>query len=81
MYYYVYLLRSVEHPQEIYIGYTTNLKQRLKTHNTGGSTHTKKYKPWELVTCITFTEKEKATQFEKYLKSHAGRAFAQKRLW
>lgn len=81
MFYYVYFIRSIKSRDVVYIGYTTNLKQRLATHNSGGSIHTKKDRPWELVLCMTFKEKSKATEFEKYLKSHAGRAFAKKRFW
>ena len=80
MYYYVYLIRSINYPQTIYVGYSTNVKERLKTHNFGGSIHTKKDKPWELVTCILFRDIDKAKQFEKYLKSQSGRAFIKKRL-
>jgi predicted GIY-YIG superfamily endonuclease len=57
------------------------LKQRLETHNSGGSSHTKLYAPWELVVSIEFKHKLKATAFEKYLKSGSGGAFAQKRFW
>jgi predicted GIY-YIG superfamily endonuclease len=79
MYYYVYLIRSVKHPQTVYVGYTTNVKDRLKTHNSGGSIHTRKDKPWELVVCTLFKDRNSAKQFEKYLKSQSGRAFIKKR--
>ncbi len=79
MYYYVYLIRSIKYPQTIYVGYTTNVKERLKTHNAGGSIHTKKDKPWELVSCTLFKDMDTAKQFEKYLKSQSGRAFIKKR--
>lgn len=79
--YYVYLIKSVNHPDEFYVGYTTNLEQRLDTHNSGGSIHTASLRPWKLVTYIAFEEQDKAKNFEKYLKSHSGRAFAKKRFW
>ena len=78
--YYVYLLRSESHPAQTYVGYTGDLRQRLTTHNAGGSPHTAKYRPWRLETYIGFSEKCKAMAFEKYLKSHSGKAFARKRL-
>ena len=81
MYYYVYLIRSIKYPQATYVGYTTNIKQRLETHNSGGSVHTKKDRPWELVVCTAFKNMECAKQFENYLKSQSGRAFAAKRFW
>jgi putative endonuclease len=79
--YFVYLLRSISYPDQTYIGYTTDLNARLTSHNHGKSKHTAKYKPWELVTYTAFSEQSKALSFEKYLKSHSGKAFARKRLW
>jgi len=79
--YYVYLIRSVEFPDEKYIGLTDNFSERLKTHNAGSSPHTKKYKPWCVEVLIGFDDKLKAASFEKYLKSGSGRAFAENRLW
>jgi putative endonuclease len=61
--------------------YTSNLKVRLKKHNEGGSMHTSKYKPWDLVAYIAFDSEEKALSFEKYIKVGSGHAFAKKRLW
>ena len=66
---YVYLLRSIEFPEQTYIGYTTDLKARLKKHNEGGSPHTAKYRPWKIVSYHAFEEKQRAIEFEKYLKS------------
>lgn len=79
MHYYVYILRSIENPDISYVGYTLNVKNRLATHNAGKSIHTKRNMPWQLITCIAFQDKLKALDFEKYLKSHAGRVFCQKR--
>jgi putative endonuclease len=81
MFYYVYLIRSIKYPSTVYVGYTTNFKQRLKTHNSGGSIHTKKDRPWELIVCMAFKNMECAKEFEKYLKSQSGRALAKKRFW
>jgi hypothetical protein len=36
--------------------------------------------PWELECYVAFPEKQQAFDFEKYLKSPSGRAFASKRL-
>ncbi len=78
--FYVYILLSLDHPDTHYIGITTDLKRRLKTHNLGGSKHTSKYMPWRIETYIAFSDEDKARAFEKYLKSGSGRAFANKRL-
>jgi putative endonuclease len=79
--FYVYLIQSIIHPEQKYIGHTDNLKERLDTHNSGSSIYTKPYRPWKLVMCLGFEDKLKATAFEKYLKSGSGNAFAKKRFW
>lgn len=79
--FYVYLIKSIKFPDQKYIGHTDKLKERLETHNSGGSIHTAKYRPWTLVMFLGFNDKFQAAAFEKYLKSGAGRAFAKKRFW
>jgi predicted GIY-YIG superfamily endonuclease len=76
--YYVYLIKSTTHPDQTYIGITSDLKARLKAHNEGRSPHTAKYKPWMLITYLAFSDKSKAADFEQYLKSGSGHAFANK---
>ena len=76
----VYIIRSIKHPERFYIGYTTNLKNRLDSHNSGQSAYTSKYKPWELEFFACFNNKMKALDFEKYLKTPSGKAFRNKRL-
>ena len=79
--FYVYLINSEKFPEQKYIGFTQNLKQRLYEHNHGMSNHTKKYTPWKLITYIAFSDKYAALDFEAYLKKGSGHAFANKRLW
>jgi predicted GIY-YIG superfamily endonuclease len=79
--FYVYLLVSIAHPNQRYVGFTTDLKQRLKSHNEGASVHTAKYRPWKVVSYFAFDDERRAREFEYYLKSGSGRAFANKRLW
>jgi predicted GIY-YIG superfamily endonuclease len=79
--FYVYLLISVADPKQRYVGFTSDVKQRLKAHNEGASIHTRKYKPWKLVSYTAFDDERRAREFEHYLKSGSGRAFANKRLW
>lgn len=76
----VYILRSLSHPEQEYIGATEDLQNRLSDHNAGKSTHTAKFMPWELLWYCGFYDKYKALEFETYLKSHSGRAFTKKRL-
>jgi predicted GIY-YIG superfamily endonuclease len=78
---YVYLLRSEAFQDQRYIGVTGDLEERLADHNSGHSLHTRKYKPWQLVTYVAFSVRPRAEAFERYLKSGSGHAFARKRLW
>ncbi len=77
--YYVYIIHSINDPDQIYFGHTNDLKKRLSNHNAGTTSHTDKYRPWELVMYLAFKSERQAIDFEKYLKSHSGRAFAKKR--
>ena len=79
-FYYVYILVSETDESRHYTGLTKNLESRLKAHNKGQVPHTSKYRPWTIETAIGFRSREKAAKFEKYLKSHSGRAFALKHL-
>lgn len=78
--FYVYMLRSEAQPDQRY-RFTTDLTERIKTHNSGGSPHTSKFRPWRLVVYFAFEDEAKARAFEAYLKSGSGNAFANKRLW
>lgn len=78
---YVYLLRSQSQEDQRYVGLTSDLKARLQKHNEGGVPHTSKYRPWALESYIAFSSRERAAQFEQYLKSGSGRAFANRHLW
>jgi len=78
--YYVYILRSKTDPAQTYIGSTSDLRRRLAEHNSGKSIHTNKFKPWDLLAYVALPEKHLAEQFERYLKSGSGRAFANKHL-
>lgn len=73
---FVYLLESELSDKHWYVGCTNNLQRRLGEHNEGDTFTTKKYAPWKIRTYHAFSDLEKAIAFEKYLKSHAGRAFS-----
>jgi predicted GIY-YIG superfamily endonuclease len=77
---YVYLLRSIAFPDRYYTGITDDLKMRMARHNAKEVPHTSKYAPWQLKTYVAFSDEKQAFEFEKYLKSASGRAFAKKRL-
>jgi predicted GIY-YIG superfamily endonuclease len=75
---YVYILQSVSEPDRFYIGLTDDLQERLRKHNAGEVAHTAKFKPWAIKTAIAFRDRDRAAEFERYLKSGSGRAFARK---
>jgi len=75
---YVYLLKCAD--GKTYTGCTSNLQNRMKRHEKGEVSFTASRLPVELITCIAFKDKYKAFEFEKYLKSGSGKAFANKRL-
>lgn len=75
---YVYILQSIPCPDEYYNGCTDDFTERLKAHNAGKSPHTAKYLPWKPVVVICFADDQRAVEFERYLKSGSGRAFAMK---
>jgi predicted GIY-YIG superfamily endonuclease len=77
---YVYLLESIPYPAELYVGLADDLRARMKKHDSGGSPHTSKFEPWRLITYLAFSNPQRAVQFERYMKTHSGRAFAKKRL-
>ena len=79
-FHYVYIIQSKSVTDRFYTGFTENIENRLKDHNSGKDPHTIKYKPWRIKTAIAFTERQKALDFERYLKTQSGRAFAKKRL-
>jgi predicted GIY-YIG superfamily endonuclease len=77
---YVYLLESLADPKQSYIGLADDLRERLKKHNAGGSPHTSKHRPWRVISYFAFSCEKAAIDFERYLKTSSGRAFANKRL-
>ncbi|MHC4598767.1 MAG: GIY-YIG nuclease family protein [Planctomycetota bacterium] len=77
----VYLLKSSSHPGKRYTGITSDLTSRLEAHNRGASGYTKRYVPWKVAVSISFESDEKAEDFESYLKSGAGHAWARRHHW
>ena len=74
---YVYVLTCSDGNH--YTGCTENLKERLQRHQNGHVPATKERLPVTIVFFCAFSDKYKAFNFEKYLKSGSGRAFMQKR--
>ena len=78
--FYAYVLESLLKPGEYYRGHTEDLKQRLAEHNTGKCPHTSKYAPWKVKFYAALETLKLARDFETYLKSGSGHAFARKHL-
>jgi putative endonuclease len=64
---YVYVLKSSK-DNELYIGSTTDLKRRLREHNTGKSFSTSWRRPFELVYYEAYKNLNDARDREKSLK-------------
>lgn len=75
---YAYILLSSKF-HIFYFGSTNNLKERFKLHNSGQVKSTKPHLPWELVWYAGFVTEKEARDFELYLKTGSGKAFAYKR--
>ena len=76
----MYILRSLSDPTRYYTGVTANVRKRLASHNAGERVHTAPNRPWELDVLIAFRDEARAIDFERYLKSVSGYAFATRHL-
>lgn len=77
--YYAYILKS-KIDGSYYSGSTHDLRQRLRAHNQHSVQSTKTKAPYKIVWYCAFEKKENAIEFEKYLKTGSGIAFANKHL-
>ena len=75
---FVYILHSELDASRFYIGISNDPDRRLDEHNCGKSIHTNKFRPWKLTVEVGFADAARAADFERYLKSGSGRAFAKK---
>ena len=72
--YTVYLLFSPPHGKH-YTGFTSDLAQRILSHNELGHDWTSKYRPWQIIYTKIFGTKSEAMVYEKWLKTGVGRDF------
>lgn len=77
--YYVYVLRSLR-DSHFYIGYTSDLEERIKEHNEGISKSTVYRRPLELVYFEGSRNIKDAMHREKYLKTTYGHRYIRNRL-
>ena len=75
--YYIYFLELSN--SDIYVGFSSNLKQRFKAHNDGKVPSTARFLPAKLKSYVAVETKEEAIALEKYFKTGSGKAVAIKR--
>jgi putative endonuclease len=65
---------------ELYTGFTSDLKKRLQEHNQGLNFSTKRYMPWKVVYYEACLDKDDAVRRERYLKTTQGGRLVKRRL-
>jgi len=68
----VYILFS-EKDNLLYTGFSTNLENRIKNHNDGGTKSTAYRRPLKLIFCEFYLYEEEARKREKYFKTTMGK--------
>jgi putative endonuclease len=68
MKYYVYILRSLKN-NDLYVGSTDDIENRLKRHNSGFIKSTKPYRPWELLEYKDYNSRSEAVKNERFFKT------------
>ena len=74
---FVYILQS-QKDGSFYIGYSANVEQRLRKHNSAKSGYTATKQPWSVVYQEAFEQKSEALSREKFLKRQKNRSFYQR---
>lgn len=69
--FYFYILRSLKNGH-LYLGFTSDLKTRLESHNNGENKATKPNIPYELIFYSAFKNEKDAINCEQYFKTTAG---------
>ena len=70
MKYYAYMLKSRDKKDITYVGWTNNLKKRIKIHNAGKGAKFTKGRKWKVIYYEIFNSKKKAMQREYYIKKN-----------
>lgn len=77
--FFTYVLISKK-DRRYYVGFTSNLDERIKLHNEGSVVSTKNRRPLEIVYYEACFNKDKAVSREKYFKTGFGRKFLKSRI-
>jgi len=72
VFYYTYVLQSLKNGN-LYVGYTSDLKKRVNSHNKGKNQATKPFAPYRLIHFEGYLNRVDAKRREVYLKSGWGR--------
>ena len=67
--YYVYVIQPVDRSNYFYIGYSSDLKKRIESHNTGQNKSTK-HTQWRLVYYEAYITAQSARQRDQRLKKN-----------
>ncbi len=77
--YYVYILKSKK-TDNLYVGSTIDLRNRVQEHNNGETKSTKFGRPWKLLYYEAYCEKTLAQKTELFYKTGQGRRQIKKKL-
>ena len=69
-FFYIYILKSVKGKAVTYVGYTKNLKNRLKLHNKGKGAKFTRGRKWKLIYKEKYKSKKKAMSREYHIKKN-----------
>ena len=69
-FFYTYILKSLNSKSITYVGYTKNLKNRLKLHNEGKGAKFTRGRKWKLIYKEKFKSKKMAISREHYIKKN-----------
>ena len=72
--FYVYILYSVSRDRH-YVGYTSNVDERVIEHNAGATNYTRSGKPWILVYKEQYELKSEAMKREREIKMKKSRKY------
>ena len=67
--YYVYFLKSLKN-NDLYVGSTEHLDERVYLHNSGKVKSTQFHRPWVLLGNEVYTTRSEAVRRERFLKNH-----------
>ena len=77
--YYVYILKSFA-DNKLYTGFSSNLRKRIKDHDSGNVDSTKNRRPLKLIYYEAYENKENALRREKFLKTTKGKLKLRKQI-